>query len=676
MPSSVTSPALTRAVAPRARCYSGPAGQPAGLPAGKPAGPQLTHPRTRTRDMDELARLIAESGPHCDALQSVLRACNEADGHLFSVGRAFMRSAYKPPLPFLNYRRVASMLVEDLHSLPDVYSDESMFDEALRKAVEAEIRSAMKASQTGLAPVVSQAPLGPLPPSISQRYEAASAILGPQPGHRTQAAGSECSDMLLAACNTAGAQGASKESSRGVDETTRQSVLADYLSRGVVQRRASQTRSGSSAASPVFATPLPADAKVSAASVMATPYPGAPPSQPPPSFPPSACGSTPSNASVPSTISSSGNPEPTTATQKERAASPARSRDGPILEDSAGGLDFESTEQSGDKKGLERSMGELHVNGVGGMDRKPVYAGGGRPIPGGTLPVVTQLIQLGVPSEALGAHVDWFDYRPEADRRSASIQPARRTIAELQAAFLHRELRRHRHIPVEPCAFTAQKLATALKYGSGQKRLFASSRGKLHVDLMEWRYELASRDGSLTSAMETMISVFASAVHSVAALDTVEEEVDTLARHGVSTDEVFFKMLRVAEYELLPSGDSDDSIFLLVTWHPNSTDIHSVRTAFGLLTKLRSLAVSNQQGEHDELILRYFRVHVEKARMLSSLVLDSTRRSLPSLIYEAYLTTERRGTYNTVAKLARALKEPSSIGTSSLLFTSLDDSHA
>jgi len=339
-------------------------------------------------------------------------------------------------------------------------------------------------------------------------------------------------------------------------------------------------------------------------------------------------------------------------------------------------LDFESTEQSGDKKGLERSMGELHVNGVGGMDRKPVYAGGGRPIPGGTLPVVTQLIQLGVPSEALGAHVDWFDYRPEADRRSASIQPARRTIAELQAAFLHRELRRHRHIPVEPCAFTAQKLATALKYGSGQKRLFASSRGKLHVDLMEWRYELASRDGSLTSAMETMISVFASAVHSVAALDTVEEEVDTLARHGVSTDEVFFKMLRVAEYELLPSGDSDDSIFLLVTWHPNSTDIHSVRTAFGLLTKLRSLAVSNQQGEHDELILRYFRVHVEKARMLSSLVLDSTRRSLPSLIYEAYLTTERRGTYNTVAKLARALKEPSSIGRSSLLFTSLDDSHA
>ena len=104
---------------------------------------------------------------------------------------------------------------------------------------------------------------------------------------------------------------------------------------------------------------------------------------------------------------------------------------------------------------------------------------------------------------------------------------------------------------------------------------------------MEWRYELATRDGSLTSAMETMISVFAAAVHSVAALSTVEEEVDTLAHHGVADDDMFYKMLRVAEYELLPSGDSDDSIFLLVTWHPTSNDTHAVRTAFSLLTKLR-----------------------------------------------------------------------------------------
>jgi len=227
---------------------------------------------------------------------------------------------------------------------------------------------------------------------------------------------------------------------------------------------------------------------------------------------------------------------------------------------------------------------------------------------------------------------------------------------------------------LEPCTFTAQKLATALRYGNGQKRLFASSRGKLHVDLMEWRYELAARDGSLTSAMETMIAVFATAVRSVAALSTVEEEVDTYAHHGVATDDVFFKMLRVAEYELLPSGDSDDSIFLQVVWHPSSTDIHAVRTAFALLTKLRSLAVSNQQGGQDELILRYFRVHVDKARSLNGLALESiTRRSLPSLIYEAYLTAERRVTYDTVSKLARALKEPSSIGMSTLLFAPTDD---
>ena len=689
-------PSRSRSTSPsKAVSFEEGDGQPAGaspsirkLPPPGSVSPHRGHHRQSVatqlaQEQDELARLVSESGPHCDALQLVLKACNEADGLLFVVGRAFMRSAYKPPLPFLNYRRVAATLVDDLQLLPDVYSDELMFEEALRKAVEAEIRSALRASQTGPVSVTAQAPSGPLPPSVSQRYEAASAILDLQPGHRAQLAGSECGEVLMAACNPASAG-----STVTIDEATRQAVLADYLRSGVVQCTPGSTMSalGSATTSPVLTTPLPPTAVPAAAAVLTgsgaavtltdTPFYGAPTSQAPPSLPPSACGSTPSNISVPSTGSSNG-AAPTLAAQLERAASSARGSGGAILEEGGEGGDGVEAEFIEEREEFERAMGQLRVEGSGGVGRslvhQPNHAVTGRPVSGGALSVPAQLIQLGVPSSALGVNVIWFDYTPDADRRSASLQPARRTILELQAAFLHRELRRHRRIPVEPYTFTAQKLASALRYGNGQKRLFASTRGKLHVDLMEWRYELATRDGSLTSAMETMISVFAAAVHSVAALSTVEEEVDTLAHHGVADDDMFYKMLRVAEYELLPSGDSDDSIFLLVTWHPTSNDTHAVRTAFSLLTKLRSLAVSNQQGGHDELILRYFRVHVEKARLLSNLVLDSTRRSLPSLIYEAYLTTERRATYDTVAKLARALKESSSIGMSTLVFAPIED---
>ena len=125
-------------------------------------------------------------------------------------------------------------------------------------------------------------------------------------------------------------------------------------------------------------------------------------------------------------------------------------------------------------------MGQLRVEGSGGVGRslvhQPNHAVTGRPVSGGALSVPAQLIQLGVPASALGVNVIWFDHTPDADRRSASLQPARRTILELQAAFLHRELRRHRRIPVEPYTFTAQKLASALRYGNGQKRLFASTR--------------------------------------------------------------------------------------------------------------------------------------------------------------------------------------------------------
>ena len=400
----------------------------------------------------------------------------------------------------------------------------------------------------------------------------------------------------------------------------RQAVLAEYLRKGLVQLTPLQATSGSGLSQStlptlaVSTTPLPT-------AVPVTPLPTAPPS-----LPPSACGSTPLDVSATVPL-------------------------GPLAED----RDF----------------------GAGGgrpVVRQPAL--GGQPVLGGARSIIGQLVQLGVPVTALGTSVVWFDHKPEADRRSAALQPARRTIPELQAALLHRELRRHRRITVKPCTFTAQKLATSLRYGNGQKRLFASTRGKLHVDLMKWRYELASRDGSLTSAMGTMISVFTAAVRMVIALSTIEEEVDTLAHHGVATDDVFFKMLRVAEYELLPSGDSDDSVLLQVEWHPTNTGVHTVRNAFNLLTKLRALAVSNQQGGNDELILRYFRVHLEKARALSNLVRDPMRRSLPDMIHNAYLTTEQRATYCTVARLAKALKEPSSIGTSSLLFTSLDDSHA
>ena len=134
-----------------------------------------------------------------------------------------------------------------------------------------------------------------------------------------------------------------------------------------------------------------------------------------------------------------------------------------------------------DREALEGSMGELDIATGGGRPVVRQPALGGQPVLRGARSIIGQLVQLGVPVTALGTSVVWFDHKPEADRRSAALQPARRTIPELQAALLHRELRQHRRIAVEPCTFTAQKLATSLRYGNGQKRLFASTRGKLHA---------------------------------------------------------------------------------------------------------------------------------------------------------------------------------------------------
>ena len=288
--------------------------------------------------------------------------------------------------------------------------------------------------------------------------------------------------------------------------------------------------------------------------------------------------------------------------------------------------------------------------------------------------VVSELVQLRVPKEALYDQVVWFNHTPPADRRSATIQPAKCTISELQSALLHRERRRLQKIAVESCVLSVNTLLTYLRYGNGQKRVFASNRGNFHIALMEWRYDLVAQNGDLRRTCNGMMTTLTDAVRMVNSLRSVEEEVATLANHAVASDAVFYKMLKVVEYELLPSGDSDDSVLLEVEWHPTNGGSNVVRTAYALVSKLRSLASSNQQGGNDALILRYFRIHVEKARTLSNLVLDSTRRSLPDLIYDAYLTNSRRAEYDTVSRLATALKEPSSIGFSPLLFNPSEDS--
>jgi hypothetical protein len=178
----------------------------------------------------------------------------------------------------------------------------------------------------------------------------------------------------------------------------------------------------------------------------------------------------------------------------------------------------------------------------------------------------------------------------------------------------------------------------------------------------------------LQIAMSTMVSTCLAAVRQVASLQSVEEEVSTIASERRPTDVTFYKILKAVEHELLPSGDSDDSVLLQVAWHPTSVGTHVVRTAYALLSKLRAYATSNQEGGNDTMILKYFRIHVEKAASLSGLICDSTGRSLPRLIYGGYLTTEMRPRYSTVVILSKALKEPSSIGMSPLLFTPVEES--
>ena len=244
----------------------------------------------------------------------------------------------------------------------------------------------------------------------------------------------------------------------------------------------------------------------------------------------------------------------------------------------------------------------------------------------------------------------------------------------MQLALLHRQRRRIQRLHVESYVLNTDKVTRHLRHGNGQPRMYAAARGKFHAALMEWRYDLASEEGSFERTCEQMITTLVAAARNTSALKTVEEDIVSLANQGIYDDDVFFEILQSIEYELLPSGDSDDSIFLQLEWHPTSSSPNAVRTAYALLSRLRSLAVSNRQGSNDGLILRYFRIHVEKARGLTNLIVDSTGRSLPDLLHNSYLTTLQRGVYDTAAGLAKALKEPSSIGMAALHLSPAADS--
>jgi hypothetical protein len=105
-----------------------------------------------------------------------------------------------------------------------------------------------------------------------------------------------------------------------------------------------------------------------------------------------------------------------------------------------------------------------------------------------------------------------------------------------------------------------------------------------------------------------------------------------------------------------------------IEWHPTNLGSHVARTAHGLLSVIHASASvpGRSRAEVDEIVLRYFRSHVSKARTLSNLLVDNDKRSLPDRVYQEFCTTQARARFNTVSALLEVLKEPTGVGMAAL----------
>ena len=268
--------------------------------------------------------------------------------------------------------------------------------------------------------------------------------------------------------------------------------------------------------------------------------------------------------------------------------------------------------------------------------------------------------------------VCWFDYDPPPDKLSSALRRAPRTLAELYAALLHREMRRRQRMPeVKTLVLSVTEVADYLRQTGGEGRQYATVRGKFHVALMQMRNELLVQFGLLDACAE-VAKRLVSASRVVPALAPVMSRIVVAGNVNVANDDVIYEVLRVIERVLLPNGDSDQIAMSQIRWHPTDAGTQVVRTAYQLLTKLEEVAsYTLPDASRAEQVMQYFVAHISTARRLPGLARGTDQLSVADHVYNRFCTATGRLTYSTVAALMADVEVESSIGQSRLCFAEL-----
>ena len=283
-----------------------------------------------------------------------------------------------------------------------------------------------------------------------------------------------------------------------------------------------------------------------------------------------------------------------------------------------------------------------------------------------------RFVDLGGDTTGLEPRLVWFNCEPPADRRSAHVRYSERTLLDVLRSVIHRERRRvaRRSTDVTP-KLTVEALIRFFKTDASGRE-YAQMRGSLHAAMAEHRYELLLEHGDYCHAMRILIDLLSQAVRGSPRLSGTKETISTHARASPS-DLTLHLMLGEADLALLPSGDSDEDALISLEWHPTKMGHSYVTTAAALASALFNLAAPLYTGaELDGAVLRHFRRAVTRAQKVEHIKRDEAGLSLPDKVYSTYCGGNSRLVYDTAAKLITALRQPATIGSSSLTVT--DDS--
>jgi hypothetical protein len=273
------------------------------------------------------------------------------------------------------------------------------------------------------------------------------------------------------------------------------------------------------------------------------------------------------------------------------------------------------------------------------------------------------------PSDFLDPVV-WFNHRPPRDRRSGALKPAHHTQLETVQWFCLREEKRRRKLPVSPEQLSHVTILEYWGKTEQDSRSFAEQRGNFHCRLLETRFELLCDHHDLQRACRIVIETLRKATVECARLRIVKEQVEAIASHDPPNDDTIHRILKVVEYELLPSGDADEAALLAVVWHPNSPSPSACRTAYELLSRLSSLAKSvlgSRPSRIKDKVLSLWRHQVQEAAKIPGLYKDGmTGMTLPDRVFKEYCTTAGRRQNDSVDTLLKRLQEDKELGMSYL----------